>query len=715
MKKESPVKKDLIKRAWIIYALFFVLGLAIVLKIIYIQYGPESAELKKKAEGPRTFRTDIIGAERGDIYSYDGRLLATSLPMYDLKMDFRATGLTDSIFKTSLDSLSKRMADFFKDKSAAQYKNMFQDYRKKTLSGQQRVFRISPRNVSYFELTQINEFPLFRKRSSNISGFIPEKITQRVLPYGSIASRTIGRKVNDSLKWGIEGAFDEYLKGEDGITKMQRISGSFWMPISDASNKEPLDGIDIISTIDIELQDVAERALKEQLQAQGADWGTAILMEVKTGEIRAMANLTRRSNGECVEDLNHAISQRINPGSTFKLAVLMVLLEDAKMSLDDIIDIAGGDVMMYGKRVRDSHLGYDKLTLKEVFEVSSNVGFARAVNDKYRSNQQRFVDQLIKTGVNDTIPFQLEGYRGPYIHTDAKKWSGLTLTSMSYGYELEMTPLQTLVLYNAVANNGKMISPIIVKELSRYGQTIRTFRSTVLRDQICSSSTLKKVKEALEGVATDGTAQRLRVEDLEIAVKTGTAQMPNNNRGYGTQGGMDYLATIVGYFPADNPQYTCIVAMKTFRGGGRGANYYGGSLAGPVFKVIAERVYGNSVDWRNPVTSKDKSDDIPSVKNGDIKSVNTVLSDLSLPYDQKRGIRGNVVVSTDSTGIKVDTVGMSSSVVPDVKNYGLKDAVNLLENLGMNVTFTGKGKVVRQSVSPGTALRNDLKIHLTLN
>ncbi|MCC8088595.1 MAG: transpeptidase family protein [Rikenellaceae bacterium] len=715
MKQESPVKKEIIKRAWLIYALFFLFGIAIVVKILYIQYGPQSADLKKRAEGPRTFRTDIIEAERGDIYSFDGRLLATTLPMSDLKMDFRATGLTDSVFSANLDSLSILLAGFFNDKTSAQYRNMLNDYRKTAKTGQQRVFRIAPRKVTYFELNKIYGFPLFRKKNSNISGFIPEKSAERVLPYGTIASRTIGRRVNDSLMWGVEGAFDEYLKGQDGITKMQRISGSFWMPIADDSNKEPLNGIDVITTIDIELQDVAERALKEQLQSQGADWGTAILMEVNTGEIRAMANLTRRSNGDCVEDLNHAISQRINPGSTFKLATLIVLLEDAKMSLDDVIDIDGGDVMIYGKRVRDSHLGYDKLTLKEVFEVSSNVGFARAVNDKYRQNQQRFVDQLIKIGINDTIPFQLEGYRGPYIHTDAKKWSGLTMTSMSYGYELEMTPMQTLVLYNAVANNGKMISPIIVKELSQYGQTVRTFRSTVLRDRICSPSTLKKVKESLEGVATDGTAKRLQIDELKIAVKTGTAQMPNNNKGYGTQGGMDYLATIVGYFPADNPKYTCIVAVKTFRGAGRGANYYGGSLAGPVFKAIAERVYGSNIDWRQPVTEKEKKNEIPVVKSGDIKYINTVLNDLTLPYEQRRGLRGDAAVIKDSLGIKVDTVAYRPDLIPDVRNYGLRDAINVLEGMGLKVSFTGKGKVSKQSLPAGSPVKKDQNIHLTLN
>ena len=713
MNNKSPVKKDITRRAWLIYGAFFLFGIAIMARILYIQYGPEGAELRKRAEGPRTFRMDMIEADRGEIFSYDGRLLASTQPKYDLKMDFMATGLTDSIFKSNLDSLSIYMSRFFGDKSAQQYRTMFSDFRKRANS-RQRVFRIAPRRVTYLELSQIRKFPLFRISNRNISGLLPEKFQERIRPYGSIAERTIGRKVDEDLKWGIEGAFDNYLKGKDGTNKMQRISGTFWVPVADDANKEPENGIDVISTIDIELQDVAERALREQLQKEGADWGTAVLMEVSTGEIRAIANLTRRSDGQCVEDLNHAIAQRINPGSTFKLASLIVLLEDADMSLNDTVRIDGGDVMIYGKRVRDSHLGYQRLTLQEVFEVSSNVGFARAVNDHYRQKQQRFVDQLVKIGINDTIPFQLEGYKGPYIHTDAKKWSGLTLTSMSYGYELEMTPIQTLTLYNAVANNGKMVSPIIVKELQQYGQTIRRFKSHVMRDKICSSSTLEKVKMCLEGVAKDGTAKTLKLEDLEIAVKTGTAQMPNRNQGYGTNGGMDYLATIVGYFPADNPKYTCIVAMKTFRGLGRGANYYGGSLAGPVFKAIAERIYGSSVSWREPVSSNDKTHDYPRVKGGDVKEVKNVLSELSIPYDSKWGIKGLITAHTDSTGVKIDAINSDTEIVPDVRGYGLWDAVKELEGRGLKVSFTGKGRVTRQSINANTEARGQA-IHLTLN
>ena len=725
-KKESPIKQGITRRAGVVYGLFVLFGLVIALRILYIQYGPESRELKERAVDARTFRTSVIDAERGDILAYDGRLLATSSPYYDLKMDFRATGMTDSIFNLHVDSLSQCMANFFRDKNKQQYKSMFTANRNKAKqAGAQRVYRISPRRVSYYELSRIRAFPLLNYANPNISGFLPEKVNQRVLPYGSIAQRTIGRKVSDSLKWGIEGAYDPYLKGEDGMTRMQRISGSFWMPVNDATNHDPIDGYDVVTTIDIELQDVAERALRAQLQSEGADWGTAVLMEVETGEIRAMANLSRRSDGTCVEDMNHAIAQRINPGSTFKLANLIVLLEDAKMSLADSVNINYGYDVIYGKTVRDSHGGPKYLTLGQVFEQSSNVGFARAVNQYYRdagrekTKQQRYVEQLEKTGVRDTLPFQLEGYRGPWIHdTTSPTWSRLSISSMAYGYELELAPIQTLVLYNTVANGGKMVSPLIVKELQQYGQTVKTFEAEVLREQIASPETIALVQEALKNVATQGTGKRLQIQDLDIAVKTGTAQIPNYNRGYGAYGAMNYLATLVGYFPADDPKYTCIVSIKTFTGQGRGANYYGGSLAGPVFRAIAERVYGSAVDWSPPVAEQfPQPVELPDVKPGEQRQVRRVLDKLDVPYQVAgRGNEGWAVVENDSTGMHLAMLEtVAADQVPDVSGMGLQDAVRILEQRGMTVRFTGKGSVVRQSVPPGDAVRPGQEIQLTLS
>lgn len=723
-KKESPIKKGITRRAWIVYWAFVVFGVVILGRILYIQYGPESEEWRAKARDSRTFRISVMEAERGDILAYDGRLLATSSPYYDLKMDFNATGLTDSIFNLHIDSLSYCMAYYFGDKSWQQYKNMFVSNRNKAKQPRgQRVYRIAPRKVSYYELSKIKHFPLIRYKNINISGFVPEKINDRIRPYGSIAQRTIGRHMNDSLKWGIEGAFDRELKGKNGQTKMQRISGSFWMPVNDEQNIEPEEGMDVISTIDIELQDVAERSLRAQLQETRAQWGTVILMEVETGEIRAMANLTRLDNGTCVENMNHAIAQRINPGSTFKLANLIVLLEDAGMSLEDTIDINyGRQTMVGGRPVRDSHGGPKTLTLREVFYESSNVGFARAVYDHYRdtdrskTRQQRYVDQLTLLGVKDSLPIQIAGYKVPVIHdTKARTWSNWSLQSMAYGYELEMTPIQTLCLYNAVANDGKMMAPMLVKELQRYGETVKTYKPQVLRNRISSPQTIALAQECLRGVAIDGTAKRLQIQDLGIAVKTGTAQIPNYNRGYGRNGAMDYLATLVGYFPADNPKYSLIVAIQTYTGEGGGAVYYGGSLAGPVFRAVAERVYGSSIDWKPPVAEQlAVSDELPDVKGGDQKEMRVVLDKLNIPYRPDRSSKELAVVMKDSLGMHLSAVPVESGFVPDVTGLGLHDAVRQLETQGMTVTFSGKGIVTRQSVNSGTPVQAGMLIHLML-
>ncbi len=626
-------------------------------------------------------------------------------------MDFRATGLTDELFEANVDGLARAMADFFGDKSVAQYKNLFVSYRRQALSDGQRVHRIAPRQVSHYELHTIRTFPLLNAESANMSGFLPEKVTRRVLPYGSIARRTIGRRVDDSIMWGLEGAFDSQLRGNDGVTRMQRISGSFWMPVDDEGNREPENGYDVVSTIDIEWQDVAERALREQLQATRAFWGTAVLMEVATGEIRAMANLTRRADGTCVEDLNHALAQRINPGSTFKLANLIVLLDDAGMSLDEMIDVNHGRKQVGPRMVEDTHESPQRISLRRTFLESSNVGFAQAIYDHYRDpargvkkNQQRYVDQLTKLGVRDTLPFPIAGLRGPLVHdTRASTWSDWSLPSMAYGYELEMTPLQTLVLYNTVANGGRMMTPLIVSELRQYGQTIERYEPQVLRRQIASPKAIALAQESLRGVATEGTARTLKIDGLDIAVKTGTAQIPNRNRGYRSGSGMDYLASLAGYFPAKDPQYSLIVAIQTRAEAGSNTVYYGGSLAGPVFRAIAERVYANSPEWNPSVAEQfPRSTELPVVKGGEARRVREALDGLEVRFREKTADNEWIAIEKDSMGTHVYAFVPPEGTVPDVKGLGLQDAVRLLEGLGMSVRFSGMGSVVYQSVAPGT-------------
>ena len=722
--QKSPIKQGITRRAWIVYGLFVLFGLAIAGRILYIQYGPQGTELRARAVDSRTFRTSVIEAERGDILARDGRLLATSSPYYKLSMDFRPQGMTDSIFKRHVDGLSRRMADFFGDKTAQEYKNRFIAHRNAALAGGKGTYDdIAPRIVSLYELNEIRKFPLLSYANRNVSGFLPARVPHRVRPYGSLALQTIGRIENESQMRDIEGAFDRRLRGQDGVTREQRISGTFWMPVGDENNREPVDGLDVVSTLDIEWQDVADRALRAQLQETGAFWGTAVLMEVATGEIRAMANLTRRADGTCVEDLNHAITQRINPGSTFKLANLIVLLEDAGMSLDEMIDINYGKKRVGPRMVEDSHSGPKELTLREVFLQSSNVGFAQAVYDHYRdsgrgvkTNQQRYVDRLTRLGVRDTLPFPFAGSRAPLVHDpQARTWSDWSLPSMAYGYELEMTPLQTLVLYNAVANGGKMMAPLIVSELQQYGRVVERYEPRVLRAQIASPEVIALVQESLKGVAAEGTAKTLKINGLDIAVKTGTAQVPNRNLGYGRNGAMDYLATLAGYFPAGDPKYSLIVAIQTRAETGSNTVYYGGSLAGPVFRAIAERVYAGSPEW-NPTVARQHPavDPSPAVKGGENRRVRQALDRLDIRYQAKGRANEWVTVSTDSTGVRFSPLASGAGTVPDVTGMGLQDAVRLLEGRGMTVRFSGMGSVVSQSVAPGEPVSGQT-VFLTLS
>ena len=467
----TDIKKGIFRRVRVLYALFFFVGMLIAGKILYLQYGPKGPALRNKGT-TITYERVKLEADRGDVLACDGRILATSVPMYEVRMDFAANGLIDSIFLRDVDSLAASLSSFFGDKSKGAYKlmlvNAFRNRKKN------RYTLISPRRVNHLEIKQIAKFPLFRL-GQNSSGFIARQINKRMLPHGRMAARTIGMVNEAGTRLGIEGAFDSVLRGIDGSVMMQRVSGSFRVPVPDEMNVDPVDGIDVVTTLDVDIQDVAEKALRDQLIAMQADWGTAILMEVATGEIRAMANLTRYSDERVVEDFNYAIGMNLEPGSTEKLASLITLLDDAGASLDETYDTGDGRIVIGRAKVVDSH-ACGLLTLKGVFEKSSNVGFAMAVNKYYRDDPKRFVDHLCKMGLDQPLGLQIAGEQKPVIRKPGDKWwDGTTLTMMSYGYALRLTPLKTLTFYNAVANGGKMVSPLLVKELRQYGQTLRTF------------------------------------------------------------------------------------------------------------------------------------------------------------------------------------------------------------------------------------------------
>ncbi len=705
-------------RLRILYAIFIVLAIVILAKIAWIQFGPDSAHLKERAIAISYSRANIE-ANRGDILTHDGRVLATSLPTFELRMDFAAEGLKDKTFNANVDSLAYYLSTFFKDKSKASYKTMLQNARANKAKNRYKL--ISPRRVNYLELEEIQKFPLFRL-GANKGGFITNQVNVRHFPHGTLAARTIGRVNRGGAKWGIEGAFDEPLKGTDGNSLMQKVSGSFKVPVEDEANIEPVDGLDIVTTLDIDIQDVAETALKQQLEKGNAQWGSVVLMEVATGEIRAISNLTRTAPGVYNEDLNYAIGTSLEPGSTFKLATLMALLDDGGMKLTDSIDTEGGRATIRRKLVIDDHKE-DVITLKKVFEVSSNIGFAKSVDSLYHKNPSRFVDYISSIGLADRLGVQIAGEAKPQIKrpSDKGSWDGYTLTLMSYGYALRLTPLHTLSLYNAIANDGAMMKPLLVKELRSYGQTIETFDPEVLNKAVCSRSTLKKVRECLEGVVNQGTAaDAMKNPYYTVAAKTGTAQIAMDNQGYtDSWGGRNYLATLVGYFPADNPKYSCIVTIKTYYGRGSYKTFYGASLAGPVFRAIADQVYASNYQWQQPISRTDSLPYIysaPKLKSGKISDITKVASKLDLEINKDKDIDQWAISKLDSlqTTNEVEALTDDDNLVPYVIGMGLKDAIYLLESRGLRVNFSGSGRVVQQSLRHGSRFNAGSEINIRL-
>lgn len=709
-KEQSPIKRSILIRVRFLYTMFIITGLCIVGKILYIQIGPKGDELRKKGD-KITYVRVALEAHRGDILAVDGRLLSTSLPTYEIRMDFAANGLKDSTFYKHVDSLAYCLSSMFKDRSKQEYLAMLK--RNFAAKSKNRDVRISPRRVSYYEMKRIKEFPIFRM-GQNRGGIKITQVIHRLRPNGSLAGRTIGMTNVNGMRVGIEGAFNEQLAGVEGNVLMQKVSGQFRVPVADDQNIAPKDGMDVTTTIDIEIQDVAENALKQQLELADAQWGTVVLMEVATGEIRAIVNMTRKPNGKIVEDFNYAIGMNLEPGSTFKLATLIALLEDGKMSLDHRIDLLGGDTWIGKAHVVDSHKSKGTRSLKEIFAESSNVGFALAVNQKYASKPEAFVDFISKMGMDKPLDLQISGEAAPVIRRPGEKWwDKTTLTMMSYGYALRLTPLKTLSLYNAVANNGRMMRPLLVKNISKYSNVVTEYKPEAIVEEICSPDVLALAKECLESVVDDGTAKGLKSPYYGVAAKTGTAQIAQGRRGYrDSQGRRHYLGTLVGYFPTESPKYSCIVAIKTTEG----KIYYGGSLAGPVFKAIADRVYASSTDWHKTVEQQlgVKSQERPPIKGGKSSAINSLSKRFKEHVTPASGQW--VSILTDSMGVETGEVVVGQDIVPNVVGMGLRDAIYLLEKSGLRVSFSGKGSVVSQSVPAGTKvvkgelIRIDLKV-----
>lgn len=703
------IKKDILWRVYLVYVCVCLFAIFIVAKVAVIQF-VEGDKWRAYADSLRIKEFDIE-AVRGNIYAADGSLLATSLPFYEVGMDVNTDYLTDKIFNREVDSLALRLSSLFSDRTKNEYKKLLVKARR---DGDRYV--VVKRNVSYKELQAMKSFPILRY-GRNKGGFIYMQTNRRERPFKMLAARTIGYDREGLKPVGLEGAFDTVLTGTSGKRLMQKIAGGVWMPLRNENEVEPKDGADLITTIDINIQDVAENALMHQLIKHKAAYGCVVLMEVKTGEIKAIANLTRADSAHYIEDYNYAIGAATEPGSTFKLPSLLAVMEDYDVDLDDKVEVGDGTMKFYDRTMKDSHKPEKTImTIKEVFEHSSNVGVAKTITKYYSKSPQKFVDRICAMSINAPLDLSIPGEGKPRIkNVKDKDWSGVTLPWMSIGYESLITPMKTLVLYNAVANDGKMVKPMFVKEIRQHGRTIRSFGPEVINPAICSKKTIDKAKKMLEGVVENGTAKSLGATSYKVAGKTGTAQIAKGGI-YKMEGKASYQASFVGYFPADNPKYTCIVIVNAPSGDA----YYGGVVAGPIFKEIADKVYSNSLEIHKEInTVKPQfASRAPVIHGGYRSELQKVLSTLKVrttgmpEADWVVGRRDSLSVSLAPSNVEKE---LKKGVVPNVIGMSVRDALYLLENHGLNVRIKGSGVITKQSLQAGTKYTKGTHIILELS
>lgn len=662
--KNSPLK------IYLVAFVIFVMACAIIVKLTNIQW--VEGDYYRKLAKERTVKNFVIPANKGNLYSADGSLLATSIPNYKIRFD--AVAPTKADFKKNIQALSDSLALLLGKPSS-----IIQSELTKARNNKNRYYLVA-RDLSYTDYIRIKSFPLFYLGTYK-GGIIVDQETVREHPIGKIAERTIGyERIDENGKLrssGIEGAFSKYLNGKDGKILKQKIAKGQWKPLRDNNEVEPQDGYDVVSTIDVYIQDIAHHALLKQLEYYKADHGCVVVMETKTGEIKAISNLGKDKDSTYYEKLNYAVGEAHEPGSTFKLLDLIALLDDKLNDTSAVYRTFGGKINYHGKTVEDSHhCGKEQVSLARGFELSLNTVMVQALYSNYKKNPEKFTDRIVSYGLNKTLGLPFEGEGKPFIpEPKDKKWSAISLPWMAFGYGVSVTPLQTLTLYNAIANKGEMVKPIFVKEIKEWNRTIKKFDKIVINPKICSDETVAKVTAVLKNVVKKGTGSKLYSRDFSMAGKTGTAQVD-----YAKNGGADkyYASSFVGFFPADAPKYSCIVVVH--KPSTINNNYYGADVAGPVFKRIAQKIFTDSPTMN-------------VVKN--LKKKNQSQERNFNRFDEK-------------VALKYDTI-------PNVKGMSGMDAVTLLENLGIKVKAIGVGKVKKQSLNPGVKLDKSKTIILELS
>lgn len=665
-------EKNILNRLYFIAGCMFIFGLGVVFKLVDIQF--VDGDKYRALASQRIVKDFVIPSNRGNVYSMEGNLLATSIPKYDIRFD--AITPSAKIFETYLNPLSDSLSKY-SGKPSSYYKNEL----RKARANKNRYFLLA-RNISYSDYIRIRNFPLLNLGAFR-GGLIVEQTTKREHPMGGIAQRTIGYERIDEdgnvTRPGIDGAYGvQYLRGKDGRRAKQQIGKGQWKPISDANEIEPQDGYDLYTTINVNIQDIAHHALLEQLEKYKADHGCVVVMETKTGEIRAISNLGRNADGRYYERLNYAVGESYESGSTFKLMSLVAALEDKVIDTSDVVDTEKGIISYYGKKVRDSrHGGYGEITISKAFEVSSNTAIVKAIDEAYKHQPTKFIDRLYAMNLNNSLDLPFIGEPQPIIPDPRIKngrWSGIALQWMAYGYGVSFTPLQTLTFYNAIANGGEMVKPQFLKEVREFDKTIVPFKKEVINKQICSEETVAKAKQLLKDAVEKkhGTGHKLYSENFSMAGKTGTSQ-----KDYAKKDKINYISSFAGFFPADNPKYSCIVVIHE---PDKSVGYYGADVSGPVFKKIAQKIFTDT-----PIVDELES---LEVKNASVEKEFENYYSVAQTY---------------------------KTIMPNVVGLPAMDAISLLENMGLKVQLKGSGIVKKQSLISGQKVNKNQTIVLEVS
>ncbi len=709
------VKKSILIRVRTVFLIGSLFAIAIAYRIFHIQF-VDGAEWRAKSS---SFTKKLVKATRGNIYAVDGSLLATSLPLYRLGFDPSISNGKDKklakIFEEGVDSLALLLSQKFETYPASYYRNLLVDARhnKKKFIYLSRGF-----SLTYRDQQEMKTWPIFRQ-GKNKGGVIFEKIYKRFHPFKELAFRTVGFINEDHFGAGLEASFDQMLAGTNGQATYQQIGGGVSRPIFDGTEIRPVDGFDVITTLDVNIQDVAESSLLKALREYRAQFGCVVVMEVETGEIKALANLglekpntTMDPNAKYVEKYNYAVGRKHYPGSTFKLASYMALLEDGKIKLKDTINTGNGKLQVakdqWIKEANDH--AYGRISVKDAFAKSSNVAVAKLILNTYKSQPEKFLQHITNFGLAEPLNFQIRGAERPFFRlpSDKKHWNNAALAKMSYGYESEITPLQTLAFYNAVANKGKMVQPIIVKEVRTNDKVAKKFEAKVIREKICSDETLAALREMMEAVVEHpkGTGHKIKSDLYKIAGKTGTAHKFENDHWIDNS----YYTSFAGFFPSDKPKYSAIVIVDSPKLG-----LMAGDAAAPVFKDIADKIYANDVEMHQLLAEKESSLDVPKVGAGKFEELHEICNKLKISNYEKGESKSEWVGSmTANKAIYWKSNLLEKGKVPDVKGMSLRDAIYLIENFGYRVRTSGRGRVTSQNPKPNSQMAEGGVIMVTL-